>query len=69
MTKFNVTKPSPAGKFTGRIHSDLSAFNEVRTRLFTGLQKCKTAEAYEVYENAINALTQVTIEFNESRKV
>ena len=63
MTKFDVPKPESAGKRIGLIHDDLRVFYEARTRLFTGLQKCQTAEAYEVFENAVAALNKINGDF------
>ena len=63
MTKFDVPKPESAGKRIGLIHDDLRVFYEARTRLFTGLQKCQTAEAYEVFEDAVAALNKINGDF------
>jgi hypothetical protein len=63
MTKFDVPKPESAGKRVGLIYDDLRVFYEARTRLFTGLQKCKSAEAYEVFENAVAALNKINGDF------
>ena len=69
MTKFDVPKPESAGKRVGLIHNDLRVFYEARTRLFTGLQKCQTAEAYEVFENAVAALNKINGDFYRERKI
>ena len=63
MTKFDVPKPESAGKRVGLVYDDLRVFYEARTRLFTGLQKCQTAEAYEVFENAVAALGKINGDF------
>ena len=63
MTKFDVPKPESAGKRIGLIHDDLRVFYEARTRLFTGLQKCQTGEAYEVFEDAVAALNKINGDF------
>ena len=63
MTKFDVPKPESAFKSVGLIYDDLRVFYEARTRLFTGLQKCQTAEAYEVFEDAISALNKINRDF------
>lgn len=65
MTKFDIPKPEPAGKRIGLIHNDLCVFHEARTRLITGLEKCQSAEAYEVLESAIDALLKINREYNE----
>jgi hypothetical protein len=65
MTKFDIAKPEPAGKRIGLIHNDLRVFHEARTRLITGLEKCQSAEAYEVLESAIDALLKINREYNE----
>ena len=63
MTKFDVPKPEPAGKRIGLIYNDLRVFHEARTRLITGLEKCQSAEAYEVFENAVAALNKINGDF------
>ena len=68
MTRYGIEKPEPAGKYVGKIYKDLRVFNEARTRLFTGLKNCKTAEAYQLYENAVNALAMVNKEFCERER-
>jgi hypothetical protein len=68
MTKFDVPKPESAGKRVGLIYDDLRVFYEARTRLFTGLEKCQTAEAYEVFENAVDALNKINGNFYRERK-
>ena len=65
MTKFDIPKPEPAGKRIGLIHNDLRVFHEARTRLITGLEKCQSAEAYEVLESAIDAILKINREYNE----
>ena len=59
MTKFDIPKPESAGKRIGLIHKDLRVFYEARTRLITGLEKCQSAEAYEVFEDAVAALNKI----------
>ena len=68
MTKFDVPKPEPAGKRIGLIYNDLRVFHEARTRLITGLEKCQSAEAYEVFENAVAALNKINGDFYRERK-
>tara|TARA_B100001063_G_C16367418_1_gene359016 strand:- start:127 stop:336 length:210 start_codon:yes stop_codon:yes gene_type:complete len=68
MTKFDIPKPEPAGKRIGLIHNDLRVFHEARTRLITGLEKCQSAEAYEVLESAIDALLKINREFSKKEK-
>jgi len=68
MAKFDVAKPEPAGLRVGLIYKDLRVFYEARTRLFTGLQKCQSAEAYEVFEDAVEALNKVNVMFAEKRE-
>ena len=68
MTKFNIPKPEPAGKRIGLIYNDLRVFHEARTRLITGLEKCQSAEAYEVFENAVDALNKINGNFYRERK-
>ena len=63
MTKFDIPKPEPAGKLIGLIYNDLRVFHEARTRLITGLEKCQSAEAYEVFENAVAALNKINGDF------
>jgi hypothetical protein len=63
MTKFDIPKPEPAGKRIGLIYNDLRVFHEARTRLITGLEKCQSAEAYEVFENAVAALNKINGDF------
>ena len=60
-----TSKPAPAGKTIGKIFSDLRVFNDAHTRLCTGRENCETAEAYQVYEEAIQALHKVTLAFNQ----
>ena len=68
MTKFDVPKPESAGKRVGLIYDDLRVFYEARTRLFTGLQKCQTAEAYEVFENAVAALNKINGKYHAKNR-
>ena len=69
MTKFDIPKPEPAGKRVGLIFDDLRVFYEARTRLITGLEKCQSAEAYEVFENAVAALNKINGDFYRERKI
>lgn len=68
INKYSIEKPEPAGKLVGYIYKDLGIFQEARTRIFNGMKKCQTAEAFEVYEKADEALAQLSIEFHESRR-
>ena len=67
MTKFDIPKPEPAGKRVGLIFDDLRVFYEARTRLITGLEKCQSAEAYEVFEAAVDALGKINGNFYRER--
>ena len=69
MTKFDIPKPEPAGKRIGLVYDDLRVFYEARTRLITGLEKCQSAEAYEVFENAVAALNKINGDFYRERKI
>ena len=69
MTKFDIPKPEPAGKRVGLIFDDLRVFYEARTRLITGLEKCQSAEAYEVFEAAVDALGKINGNFYRERKI
>tara|TARA_A100001515_G_scaffold102944_1_gene83560 strand:+ start:183 stop:395 length:213 start_codon:yes stop_codon:yes gene_type:complete len=68
MTKFDIPKPEPAGKRVGLIFDDLRVFYEARTRLITGLEKCQSAEAYEVFEAAVDALGKINGNFYRERE-
>ena len=68
MTKFDIPKPEPAGKRVGLIFDDLRVFYEARTRLITGLEKCQSAEAYEVFEAAVDALNKINGNFYRERE-
>jgi len=67
MTKFNIPKPESAGKRVGLVYQDLRVFYEARTRLITGLEKCQSAEAYEVFEDAVEALNKINVKYHAKR--
>ena len=66
--KWEVAKPEREGGGAGVIDTEGRGFEEDRTRLFTGLQKCQSAEAYEVFEDAVEALNKINAMFAEKRE-
>ena len=54
-----LEKPASAGRRIGKIYKELSMFHEVQTRLFTAINKCETAEAFDIYMEALKALSKI----------
>jgi CTP synthase (UTP-ammonia lyase) len=54
-----LKRPASAGRQVGKIFDELSMFHEVQTRLFTAINKCETAEAFDIYMEALKALSKV----------